>query len=294
MSAASRRETSSPYGEWAGTMGSLMSYRYLASRPSVVDDGHAEGLMRLRHDLRSPGGMLGAPLAIAMLDVAGINIDRINICALTQVNLNLLDQSADINEVFIRGRVLHQARTAMFTEAQFYDASQPDRVIGFGAANWSIIAQTPEGFVYPDPGIGIPDSADAPPLWQAYTGRRRADGRLEIPGMAPEVGTTLLHHGPIQVVLEAAGFEAAAACVGTDRLALHALATTLLRPGRVGPFVATPTVFPISNDAVACRVELHDEGNAGRLIAATFVRFRVVDRIEVDRIEVDGIEVDEI
>jgi hypothetical protein len=76
-SSGSRQEAASPFGEWADSMDALMTYRYLASRPRLIDRTHAEGLMEIRPDLRTPAGaVLGAPLAIAMLDVAGITIDR--------------------------------------------------------------------------------------------------------------------------------------------------------------------------------------------------------------------------
>src|SRR3954453_22520318 len=72
-----RREAASPFGEWASSGDALMSYRDLASRPRAIDRSPAEGLMQLRPDLRtSAGAVLSAPLTIAMLDVAGINVDR--------------------------------------------------------------------------------------------------------------------------------------------------------------------------------------------------------------------------
>ncbi len=83
-----RREAADPFGEWASSKDVLMSYRYLASAPRPIDRTHAENLLRIRRDLRTPGGaMLAAPLAIAMLDAAGVNVDPVNILALTQVNI---------------------------------------------------------------------------------------------------------------------------------------------------------------------------------------------------------------
>ena len=80
---SARREAADPWGEWAGSRGVLMSYAYLASRPRAVDRTHAENLLEIRPDLRTPtGAALAAPLAIAMLDTAGINVDPVNILAL--------------------------------------------------------------------------------------------------------------------------------------------------------------------------------------------------------------------
>src|SRR5262245_36999800 len=118
--ASGRRELADPFGEWAGTRGALMSYRYLASRPTAIDRTHAEGRIALRPDLRTPGGVLAAPLAIAMLDVAGINIDPVNILALTQVDMEVVDPAADVDEVYLRGHVTCETRSQIFTEVRLY------------------------------------------------------------------------------------------------------------------------------------------------------------------------------
>jgi acyl-coenzyme A thioesterase PaaI-like protein len=272
---ATRREAASPFGEWANSMDALMTYRYLASRPHMIDRTHAEGLMKIRPDLRtSAGAVLGAPLAIAMLDVAGINIDRIWILALTQINVEVLDAAVEVGEVYLSGQITTEARSQIFTEARIFDAAERDRVIGFGTANWSVICPTPEGFQYPKPGHGVERMTEVPPLWQAYTGRRRTDGRLEIPGLRPEIGTERLHHGPMLVMLEAAAIEAATEALGTDALAVEHLGLTIVAPGRSGPFVATPVLVAARSDTVGCRVELRDGGRDDRLVATAFVRLR--------------------
>jgi acyl-coenzyme A thioesterase PaaI-like protein len=272
---AKRREEASPFGEWDGAVDVLMSYRYLASAPRLIDRTHAEGTVPLRPDLRTPGGaVFGAPLAIGMLDVAGITVDRFWILALTQVNVNMLAGAVDTKTVHFEGRVTSEARSQIFTEARIYDADDRDTVIGFGSANWSVICPTPEGFSYPEPGTGTEGMAEVPPLWQAYGGRRRDDERLEIPGLRPEIGTQRLHHGPMLVVSEAAALEAAALALGTDQIVVEHLSTTIVAPGRIGPFVATPVFVAVHGDAVACRVELRDSGRDDRVVAATFVRMR--------------------
>jgi len=270
-----RREAASPFGEWASSVDALMSYRYLASRPRAIDRSHAEGLMQLRPDLRtSAGAVLAAPLTIAMLDVAGINVDRIWILALTQTNVDVLDAGVEIGEIYLSGHITSEARSQIFTEARIYDAADHNRLIGFGTANWSVICPTPEGFQYPEPGCGVQDRTDLPPLWQAYTGRRRADGLLEVPGLRPEIGGERLHHGPMLVVTEAAAIEAAARALGTDALAVEHLGLTIVAPGRSGPFVANPVLVAVNADTVGCRVELRDGGRDDRLVATAFVRLR--------------------
>jgi hypothetical protein len=255
-----------------------MSYRYLASAPRALDRDHAENLLRLRRDLRTlAGAVLAAPLAIAMLDAAGVNVDPVNILALTQVNISIVDDGRQVDEVFVAGRVATEARSQIFTESSFSNAGDRETLIALGSANWSVICPTPEGFVYPEPGAGIDDTVDPPPLWQAYTGRRRADGLLEIPGLRPEIGTDRLHHGPMLVVTEAAALQSCAEVLGTDELRVDSLATTIVAPGRVGPFVAVPVSAGASSDVAACRVQLRDAGRDNRVVATTVLQMSRVD-----------------
>jgi len=119
-----------------------------------VDRTHAENLLNIRRDLRTPAGaMLAAPLA--MLDAAGVNVDPVNILALTQVNITVIDDGRNIDDTFVAGRVATEARTQIFTEASFYDADDRDKLVGLGTANWTVICPTPDGFVYPEPGNGV-------------------------------------------------------------------------------------------------------------------------------------------
>lgn len=256
-----------------------MSYSYLASVPRPVDRTHAENALRIRRDLRTPGGaVLAAPLAIAMLDTAGVNVDPVNILALTQINLTVIDHGRHIDQAFLAGRVTTEARSQIFTEVAIYDADNRDKLIALGSANWSVICATPEGFVYPDPGDGVDETGDIPPLWQAYTGRRGDDGLLEIPGLRPEIGAERLHHGPMLVVTEAAAVDAGSRALGTDDIGVDQLTMTIVAPGRLGPFVAVPVSVGMSDGTAACRVELRDAGRGERVVATTVVRMSRLSR----------------
>jgi hypothetical protein len=211
-----------------------------------------------------------------MLDAAGVNVDPVNILALTQVNITVIDHGRDVDDVFVAGRVATEARSQIFTEVSIYDASDRDNLIGLGSANWSVICPTPEGFVYPEPGDGVDETGDIPPLWRAYTGRRRVDGLFEIPGLRPEIGAERLHHGPMLVVTETAAIDAGARALGTDDVGVDQLTMTIVAPGRVGPFVAVPVSVGASGDVAACRVELRDGGRDDRVVATTVVRMRRV------------------
>ena len=274
-----RREAGDPFGEWASSKDALMSYRYLASAPRAVDRTHAENILAIRGDLRTPAGaMLAAPLAIAMLDTAGVNVDPVNILALTQINITVIDHGCRIEKAFLAGRVATEARSQIFTESAIYDAEDRTRLIGLGSANWSVICPTPEGFVYPEPGDGVDESNDVPPLWHAYTGRRRDDGLFEIPGLRSEIGAERLHHGPMLVLSEAAAIEAASGALGTDDVGVDQLTMTIAAPGRAGPFVAMPVSVGTSGDSAACRVELRDKGRDDRVVSTTVVRISRLSR----------------
>lgn len=274
--AAARRPAPDPQADWAATRGVLMSYTYLGSRPQAIDSTRAENVLDLRSDLRTPAGaVLAAPLAIAMLDTATVNVEGMRVLAVTQVNLNIVDCAIDIRQAYLAGQITTEMRSQLFTEARIDDADDPDRHIGFGTANWAVLGHTPHRFCFPQPGTPEPGWGALPPLWHAYSGRRRADDALEIPRLPLEVGEERLHYGPMLVVTEAVALECAARELGTDALIVEHLAMTVVAPGRVGPFIATPVFTAIEGDSVGCRVVLRDAGRGDRLIAATFVRMQM-------------------
>lgn len=251
-----------------------MSYSYLGSRPRALDHTRAENVLRLRADLRTPAGAItAAPLAIAMLDAAVVNVESLHVRAVTQVDVSIVDCAIDVERVQLAGAITAEARTQVFTEARIRDADDPGRQIGFGTTNWAVIGSTPQRFCFPEPGAFNPNTAALPPLWHAYSGRRRSDGLLEIPRLL-DVGLERLHHAPMLVVTEAVALEHAAQTLGIDALSVDALTMTMVAPGRVGPFVATPVFTAVESDSAGCRVELRDEGRENRLVAATFVRMR--------------------
>ena len=108
-----------------------------------------------------------------------------------------------------------------------------------------------------------------------FDAARLPDGGYRIESLSDRVGTSSLHQGPIQVLVEAAALAAATAGGG---LAVRARQTgiSIVRAGRIGPFTAHATVLAQTPDLVACHVELVDEG-AGRATMAT--AHAVFDRV---------------
>lgn len=251
----------------------LVSYRYLGCRSVAHGRHQAEGRMRLRRDMRAPAGLLAAPLGIALLDTAGINVDALAVVAPTRIDLDILEPADDVEEVRIIGRVLREGRTQMFTEGRIEDAARPGRLVAYGATSWAVVGQVPPGYRYQDPGPGVAEEEVMPPLAEAYGATRLEPGHYRIPGLSARLGRASLHQGPIQVVLEAAAGEAAGAAAGGDRLALERMGTTIAAAGRTGPFTATAEVLGVTAGSVMVRAELRDEG-AGRVVAAAVGRWR--------------------
>ncbi|MCV7282395.1 hypothetical protein H7J88_22440 [Mycolicibacterium flavescens] len=272
---ATHQSRPDPQSDWAPTRGVLMSYAYLGSRPQAVDSTRAANELVLRDDLRTPvGAVLAAPLAIAMLDAATVNVESMRVHAVTQVDLDIVDCAIDTRRAYLAGRVTTEMRSQLFTEARIFDADDPSRHLGFGTANWSVLGHSPHRFCFPQPGPPDVSWVGRPPLWHAYSGRRRGEASMEIPRLPLEVGVEWLHHGPMLVITEAVALDCAAAALGSDELVVEHLAMTVVAPGRVGPFIATPVYSAIEGDSVGCRVELRDAGRGDRLIAATSVRMR--------------------
>jgi hypothetical protein len=251
----------------------LLTYRYVGCSSVLVDRHHARGRMSIRRDMRLPGGaLLTAPIAIAMLDTAGINIDPYYHAACTHIDVHLWDPGRNVDEIQILGTVRREARTAVFTEALFVDATQPERILGAGTVGWSIIGPTPPGFSYRDPGHGPPDSADLPALVAAFGAEEMGEGHFRLGGLSGLVGTEVLHHGPILVMSEAAAVAAAHSRGTSPDVWISTASLRLVRAGRNGPFEVGPAPLggPTS-PAVATRMV--DRKTGGMEIATGLFRF---------------------
>ena len=199
--------------------------------------------MQLRRDLATPGGLLAAPLGIALLDTAGINVDAIERRVPTQIDVTVFDAAHDVEAVRFFGEIVREGRSQMFTRARIEDVAHPGRVIGFGSTSWAVQAPTPPGFVYVDPGPVSP----TPPTFRPSSTRcvvPRPGGSYVLDGLSARVGADSLHQGPIQVMLEAAALDVASKAAGTDAIYAEHTGATLVQRGKTGPFVATATCWP--------------------------------------------------
>jgi hypothetical protein len=239
-------------------MDDLVTYRYVGCRSVLLDRDHAEGSTTLRRHLRTPGSISGTALAVSMLDTAGINVDPVFILALTQVDLHLYEPALDVAVLRTAGRVVRWARTQVFTECRFEDADRPGRVIGTGAANWSVMSPTPDGFVYTDPGVGLPEGPDTPSMTDAYELRAAPDGRFVVPELTPRIGSELLHHGPVLAAVEQSALRAATGAAPTGDPVLRSWTMRMVKGGRRAPFTASAEVLSATPDVIGCRAEMRD------------------------------------
>ena len=199
------------YGIWTQTVAELMSYRYLGCRSVLGAGFEARGEMALRSDMRHEGSLLAAPVAIAMLDTAGIAVDRHWQLALTayrhppvrgrvgscEIGRTRLDDPPGPQSGVHRGDVRRRRPTRCRARV---------RHRGLGGDRFH-----PFGFRLHRPRAGVEDTGNLPALASAYDAHPRAGGGLVIAELTPRLGGFVLHHGPILVSLEAAALEVAGA-----------------------------------------------------------------------------------
>jgi hypothetical protein len=255
----------------------LMTYRYLGSRSTVGADGTVEGAMVIRRDMRNAsGGLMAAPLSIALADAAGVHGDAVSVPAPVISSVHLLDAGTDVAEIRVRDSRIHDGRTMGFGQAEITDAAHPERVVALTRGMGVKLAAAPPGYAYVDPGPGVPDSPDLPPLHEAFGARRHPDGGWALPMLDARLGSTSgsLHHGATQVVLEAAAMELAAAASGDGARQIEDWTVMFVARGTVGPFVTSGDVRVGGLGRVACCMTLRDAGNGDRVVASALAVFR--------------------
>jgi acyl-coenzyme A thioesterase PaaI-like protein len=269
------QEVTQEQRQWQAQVASLVSYRYLGTYSETRARDRAEGWVRIRSDMQGPVGLLAAPLGIALLDTAGINVDPLAVVSPTRIDLEIFEPGPDIAEIHLDGRIIREGRSQFFTEGRLTDAADRTRVVAIGGTHWAVSGPNP-GFRYVDSRPGVAESADLPPLYEPFGARLRDDGNLEIPVMTPELGRNSLHQGPFQVVSEAAAMLTAHDIAGTDKFWIQHQGTSLISRGIGAPFVTSSEPVRITDESVTVRVELKAEGDGGRVCSVSVCRFRLV------------------
>jgi hypothetical protein len=260
----------------------LMTYRYLGTQADL-ETGGREGGMNIRRDLRYPGGgLMAAPLSIALADAGGVHGDAVMIPAPVLSTVHIIDDGRDVKAIRVRGGDTpgHAGRQLSFGgTAVVVDANNPDRILAvtqsIGVSMGEIPAGAQGGYQYVDPGPGMPDSPDLPPLHEAF-GATGQGGNWQLPVLSQRIGSTSgsLHHGPIQIVLEAAAYELAQQAAGTRGLQIEDWTVMYTSRGKVGPFTTSGSVISGKLGRFLARMQLCDDGTENRLVATALAVFR--------------------
>jgi hypothetical protein len=80
----------------------LMTYRYLGTQADLATGGR-EGGMNIRRDMRNPaGGLMAAPLSIALADAGGVHGDAVGVPAPIMSSVHVSDDGKDVTAIRVR------------------------------------------------------------------------------------------------------------------------------------------------------------------------------------------------
>jgi hypothetical protein len=266
------------FRRWTG----LLSYRYIGRRHSSMNVGETDDTVTIRRDMRNEaGGIMVAPLAISSPE--GCQTDMVAVPNPVIASVQILDPGYDVKriEVVESGNV-HQGRMMGYGRCKIVDADNPDRVIAFNEGQGAIIGIPPEGLDKMDVSgtdLVIEDSADLPPLWEAFGASKRPDGHWVLPPLSAELASpdAALHIGPQHVVLETAAIDLAAVATGTRKLQVVSWHVMFMSRGKIGPFRVSGTAHTSGSGKVGVRMLLHDEGNGDKAVTSAAAIFEIID-----------------
>jgi hypothetical protein len=265
------------YRRWTG----LLSYRYIGRKHSSMNLGETDDTVAIRRDMRNDaGGIMVAPLAISSPE--GCQTDMVAVPNPVIASVQIVDPGYDVTRIEIVGSgIVHQGRTMGYGRCTIVDADNPSRVIAFNEGQGAIIGIPPEGLDRMDVSgteLVVEDSADLPPLWQAFGASRRQDGHWILPELSTELASpdAALHIGPQHVVLETAAIDLAAEVAGTTKLQVVSWHVMFMSRGKVGPFRVEGTAHSSGSGRVGVRMLLHDEGNADKAVTSAAAVFDIV------------------
>lgn len=266
------------FRRWTG----LLSYRYIGRNHSSMNLGEIDDTVTIRRDMRNAaGGLMVAPLAISSPE--GCQTDMVAVPNPVIASVQIIDPGYDVKRIEIVGSgIVHQGRTMGYGRCTIVDADNPDRVIAFNEGQGAVIGVPPEGLGRMDVSgseLVIEDSADLPPLWQAFGAAKRGDGHWTLPELSTELASpdAALHIGPQHVVLETAATDLAAGLAGTSKVQVISWHVMFMSRGKVGPFRVEGTAHAGGPGRVGVRMLLHDEGNADKAVTSAAAIFDIVD-----------------
>jgi hypothetical protein len=258
----------------------LKSYTYLGKGTPFLDVGVEKETMPLRHDMRnSTGGLMASPLCI--LSPEPYWRDDECVPAPVTMTYDILDPAHDVKRLDVIRDVISVGRTMGYSRARIVDANDHDRVIAISTGSGASLGDVPPGF-YPvdNPINDVADSPDLPPLRDVFGILKAPDGSLQIEKVTPQIASphSALHQGPINFALEAAAMDELERVLGTVDFQIEHYTVLMVKPGYIGPFVATATVVNTKGPRFGVEATLRDEGHNNRIIATASAAFRRVDK----------------
>jgi hypothetical protein len=258
----------------------LKSYSYLGKTTPFLDAGVEKETMPLRHDMRnSTGGIMASPLTI--LSPEPYWRDDECVPAPVTMTYDILEPAYGVKWLEVIRDVVSVGRTMGFSRARVVDAADRDRVIAISTGSGVSLGGVPPGFRPVDnPVEELADSPNLPPLQDVFGITSRRDGALEIAKVTPMIASphSALHQGPINIALEAAMTGELERVLGTTDLQVEHYTVMFVRPGYIGPFVASATLANSEGPRFGLEGTMVDEGSQGRIIATASAAFRKAAR----------------
>ena len=254
----------------------LKSYTYLGKGTPFLDTGVTDESMPLRHDMRnSGGGVMAAPLCI----LAPEPYWRDDECVPAPVVMtyDIIDPAIDVKRLLVEREVISFGRQMGFSRSRIVDADNPKRIIAISTGSGVSLGDVPPGFEPVDnPVNDAADSPDLPPLRDVFGIVSKGENRLEIEKVTPMIASphTALHQGPINIALEAAAMDELERVTGTSAYQVQNYTVLLVKPGYVGPFVASAVVVTPDGPVYGVEATMIDEGARNRIIATASATFR--------------------
>jgi hypothetical protein len=254
----------------------LKSYTYLGKGTPFLDIGVDEEAMPLRHDMRnSTGGIMAAPLCI--LSPEPYWRDDECVPAPVTMTYDILDPAHDVKRLLVERDVISFGRQMGFSRSRIVDADHPERVIAISTGSGVSLGDVPPGF-YPvdNPVNDVADSPDLPSLRDVFGILKTPNGTLQIDKVTPMIASphSALHQGPINIALEAAADDEVERAVGTRDVQIENYTVLMVKPGYIGPFVASAKVVSAHGSRIGVEATLIDTGNRDRIIATASSVYR--------------------
>ena len=271
--------TMTPAEHWAHFERSwvaLQSYTYLGKGTPFLDRGVEREVMPLRHDMRNAtGGIMAAPLCIAAPEPWWRDDECVP--APVTMSYDILDPAHDVERIEVLREVISIGRQMGFSRSRIVDADDHSRVIAISTGSGVSLGEVPPGFEAVDnPVTVLEDSPALPALRHVFGVVPGPEGTLKIERVTPALSSphSALHLGPINIALEAAATDELERISGSDAFQVEQWTVLMVKPGYVGPFVATAAVVGGRGPRVGIEATMRDAGNGNRPIATVSAAFR--------------------